>query len=767
MKILYLTDTHDMGRNPGARIDDYHGAILNKFDEAFKVAIKEKVDAVVHGGDWFHYPKVANTIYNQHQRKLRKLRKKKIPVYVVPGNHDLYGYSLDTIDQTSLGSFMHAGLVKLLTRDKSYMIDDGQVKVSIHGREYSIDIDDDPTKDYQINVNTKADFNFLFSHGMLLDKPFHPDVKCTLTKDVITDADYVFNGHYHPGWKTHSIHHTTFVNIGSTGRDEGSVDNIKRKPKYAIIEVTPNGVHIDVREYKCAQEGKDVFDRTQIIQKKEHMRYLESFEQTVQDTLAYEAFDPKDIIKNTKGIDKNILNEALQRIVEEEQKMHNDKLQGYVIKNKPIGIKYVELENFQSHKKTRIDFNEKGLNTITGASDSGKSAIIRAIRWCLQNEPKGTDFIRNGANRVTVTVGFTDGSSITRSRTKSSAGEYIIRDGNGNETTFKGFGNHIPIDIVNVHQMPKVELSPGFEKSLNFSFQLDGHFLLSESPSTRAAVIGRLIGVHLVDDAIKEISKEIRQLTIATNASEKQIETIEEKLRAYDDLPMMEQKLLAIQGLIQSAQYVEKKIEELSSLYKTYKKETKMVSTLKKELTPYQYVDNGIIRIELAENKLKELNQLKNDLTIYKRYTNEINHLKKELNQYERVHDGIEQLKNMELLQQEILNLKSMLKDYDTANQEMKNIEHELMNYKELSKMKSIDHLELLQQEIKQLKELEETYIKHDKTMQVIEHRLKETTEKIEEIQSRMKELINQMGTCPMCHQPIDEHIGMEMLDHV
>ncbi|WP_035425703.1 AAA family ATPase, partial [Halalkalibacterium ligniniphilum] len=60
-------------------------------------------------------------------------------------------------------------------------------------------------------------------------------------------------------------------------------------------------------------------------------------------------------------------------------------------------INTVRLENFQSHLDTSIDFST-GLNVIVGQSDSGKTSILRAIRWVLYNQPRGTDFMRVGAD---------------------------------------------------------------------------------------------------------------------------------------------------------------------------------------------------------------------------------------------------------------------------------------------------------------------------------------------------------------------------------
>jgi len=80
-----------------------------------------------------------------------------------------------------------------------------------------------------------------------------------------------------------------------------------------------------------------------------------------------------------------------------------------------ITIKRIRIENFQSHKDTELSFSD-GLNVIVGPSDQGKSAIIRAIKWVLYNEPRGTDFIRQGTNSARVTLELSNGYVITRER---------------------------------------------------------------------------------------------------------------------------------------------------------------------------------------------------------------------------------------------------------------------------------------------------------------------------------------------------------------
>ena len=48
--------------------------------------------------------------------------------------------------------------------------------------------------------------------------------------------------------------------------------------------------------------------------------------------------------------------------------------------NKDIKLVYIEIVNFQSHANTKLNFDE-GVNVIIGPSDSGKTAVIRAMKW--------------------------------------------------------------------------------------------------------------------------------------------------------------------------------------------------------------------------------------------------------------------------------------------------------------------------------------------------------------------------------------------------
>lgn len=761
MKLFYLTDTHDMGRNPGARTDDYHSAIMRKMTEAVDAAIAKNVDAFIHGGDWFMHPKVSNIIYNQHQRLLRKLKRNGIPVYVVPGNHDLFGYSMSTIEQTSLGGFKNAGLVTLLTRDNPIVLIKGKQEVGIYGREYSVDIDHDPLTDYEIDKQPNTLVDILFSHGMLLKKPFHPDVRHTLTKDVITQAHHVFNGHYHPGVPSHVENGTEYHNIGSTARDEGTVANMSKRPVYGIIDINKKGVvKLTTHEYKCAPNGADIFDRTQLVQNKQHTKHLEAFEQTIHDALAFDAFNPKDILLQTKAnknLPQSILDETLAAIVEQEQLIQDTKLDGFVAERKPVWIDKVEIVNFESHKNTVVELGPKGLNAITGPSDSGKSSIFRAIYFAIQNEPKGAEFIRKGAKRTTVKVHMSNGKIIERSRTKTSAGEYILHDGAGKPQEFKGFGNAIPIEILNAHQMPKVELSTGVERSLNIARQLDGHFMLSESAGSRASAIGRLTGVHLVDAAIREKTKEIRAVTIETNGAEKRIEELKADLTEYEFVDAEEKKLKSIQGLMISAERTEKKVDRLVTLQEDRLQARNDVVKFDVEVGALAYLDGIETMIQSADKISGDIDRLTSLVTSHTAVTNEITEASKTLASINL--SGVEEkLEKATQLMTDIRELEALVDEYNDIEREIKALEASIGTFDAVAIEASIKKAEELIAETDRLNSLDERHLDAVREFAEAQNKLDIASTQLEGIEQKMDELLDELdNTCPLCSQEISD----------
>lgn len=148
-------------------------------------------------------------------------------------------------------------------------------------------------------------------------------------------------------------------------------------------------------------------------------------------------------------------------------------------------LKKMTIENFQSHIKTTIEPAPPGqLTVITGPSDSGKTAILRALRWLFVNEPDGDSFIRASATFARVTAEYEGGGVVVRHRTSGGTNRYIV-----NGEKFEGFGRSgVPLEVKEITGVRPVKIGD-MELNLNIAEQLSGPFLGSSvSAPARAKV---------------------------------------------------------------------------------------------------------------------------------------------------------------------------------------------------------------------------------------------------------------------------------------
>lgn len=87
VQILHVSDTHLGYRQYG--LIDREMDVYQVFDEVAEIALRERVDAVVHSGDFFDSTRPPPQAIHYAIRSLRRLSQAGIPFIVVPGDHDL------------------------------------------------------------------------------------------------------------------------------------------------------------------------------------------------------------------------------------------------------------------------------------------------------------------------------------------------------------------------------------------------------------------------------------------------------------------------------------------------------------------------------------------------------------------------------------------------------------------------------------------------------------------------------------------------------
>lgn len=349
-------------------------------------------------------------------------------------------------------------------------------------------------------------------------------------------------------------------------------------------------------------------------------------------------------------------------------------------------IKKVILENFQSHKYTELEF-DKHLNVIVGPSDQGKSAIIRGIKWALFNEPSGNFFIREGANDCSVTVIFNDNTKIKRYKSKNKNLYYLYNNEN-KEQIFEGFGINVPKEIIEATNIRKVCLDGKQTNSINISDQLEGPFLLSEKTATRANSIGRLVGVHIVDDAVRDTLKDIRNLNLSKRNLTEQLNKLEKNLEEYNYLEQLQKKVDILEKIKIKIKESQEKVEKLKNIKMKYIDIEKQISNIKKIVKKL----NGI---DIVENITNDLNV---KVKIYNFMNNKLNHLLDVNKSICYNVNIINPLKNLNQINQLIMELENKIyrkKRLEIINKDYKSVvKNIIVNNNIVNKLGNIDVVE-------------------------------------------------------------------------
>lgn len=212
-------------------------------------------------------------------------------------------------------------------------------------------------------------------------------------------------------------------------------------------------------------------------------------------------------------------------------------------------IKALTLQNFQSHKDNHIELSP-GVNIIIGPSDSGKTAIIRALRWAIFNRPQGDHFRSHWGGCTSVEIEL-DNHTIIRKKDKGD--EYIL-----DEASFKAFRSDIPDEIIKAFNINEI----------NLQMQLDAPFLLNDSSGSVAQHFNRVAKLEKIDTGRQNIESWIRQITSDINYKEADIEKHNQSLVKFEHLAKFEADVETLEQLDNQYNNMIKSLDKLKGLIK-------------------------------------------------------------------------------------------------------------------------------------------------------------------------------------------------------
>lgn len=425
--------------------------------------------------------------------------------------------------------------------------------------------------------------------------------------------------------------------------------------------------------------------------------------------------------------------------------------------NKDIKIEYIEILNFQSHANTKLDFDE-GVNVIIGPSDSGKTAVIRALKWIFFNEPSGTDIIKKGEDSAKVTLKLNTGFKIIRGRSKSKNYYEIISPENETQR-FEGFGVNVPQEIINLTGINKIDLG-NMKKSLNIAEQLESPFLITDSPSIKANALGKLAGVDIIDKALGNLSKDMYEINSARKSIENEIRDQKDILKNFEYLKDDKIKIERLEYLFNQVDEYKTKLNTLNDLEKKYS------NNLEKTNQTIEYLE-----------KFKNLDEL---FLIYEKMAYKVNNLKLYSNLNNKLLYTDSKIKELEILLRKIdtdkisniysnlLEINKTLEKYKYVYKNFVNINKQINQVeKTLKKYPDILYVDKLLVELSTLNINKEKLSKLKNSLDNVNQKLEEGNNYVEKLISNYKiavntyiELLKESGTCPICYNKIDdEHI--------
>lgn len=583
MKFLFVGDPHNQVRTPSNRLDDFHDTFKKKVAEIKQIAKEEGVTAILQPGDFLNAP-TYNTDFIMDVIKqwsfvpekyalLEELRSGKgdalaisqrlqedIPYIGAIGNHELVGESLKSYPRTSLAFMEQLGFMQLASVDKPIVFTDTDgTTVAITATHYHHGMDNpEHVGDYIIDEKA-ADVHIHMVHGYLAHKNLGDLITHTLVDAISeTKADVTLAGHDHIGFSPVTIDGKVFANPGSLTRTKADVKEISRQPKVILLEIKKGKVTVEERLLKSAVRGDKVLDRTAILKRAAKASKVASIQSIVNKAKLSKGQSVTDIVSaiaDAKAIDTDTTEDVVDRITEKITVMGANE----VASVKPYHITQIVLENFQSHKHSVFDVSE-GLNVFTGESSNGKSAVMRAMRWLMDNNGKAQreSFIMHGADFAKVSAVLSDGTMVSRIIHQQSHKEngWQIYDATTGETEV---GNTRLVEKVRaLFGYTKIAYDTGSDLDVNFMNQGEGWYFIGDhvKASERAKIIGAIFGTHYTDAVMRDLEKELRQVRQEARIREKdllatteQIETFSYLEEVADRVTKAETKLLALQAL--------------------------------------------------------------------------------------------------------------------------------------------------------------------------------------------------------------------------
>lgn len=226
-------------------------------------------------------------------------------------------------------------------------------------------------------------------------------------------------------------------------------------------------------------------------------------------------------------------------------------------------IKSITLKNFQSYKNQTIDF-KPGLNLLLGTSDSGKSAILRAMSFVLYNYPKKDSLIHWGELETSVTLEFSDGVKVTRIKGEG-RNAIVAFAADGNKIEKEKIDKEIPDDVKLLLGNPPQD---DFNGLISYADQFSPMFLVDLSPTDLPRSLSGLTGIEILEESAKQLMQNYKSIEKQNKSDEKEYTSLVNEAQSYSYVDFYENKIKLLEEKKQLIVDLEEKIALIEGISK-------------------------------------------------------------------------------------------------------------------------------------------------------------------------------------------------------
>jgi DNA repair ATPase RecN len=224
-------------------------------------------------------------------------------------------------------------------------------------------------------------------------------------------------------------------------------------------------------------------------------------------------------------------------------------------------ISELAVESFQSLYDVKIPLGK--LTVVVGHSNSGKSAFGRALKAVSRNSIS-PGYVSKGKTSAKLRLTYSDGTAVELERGKGVSSYKLVNE-HGHSELYAKCGTTVPADV------QKVLKTPEGDPDLFFSTQFDSPWLLAETGSATAKVLGDLTNVSMLAEAAREANRRRQEMLKLAGIRRKDADAAVTRVKTeYADLGTRKKAVEEARELLSAAIDASSRITQLEDLSGRY-----------------------------------------------------------------------------------------------------------------------------------------------------------------------------------------------------